>query len=72
MGDGALTIPSSSIAIGLFLSLMDTTIVSTMLYTISDEFDGFKTSSWIVLAYTLSYVGEYITYSALVSPFELT
>ncbi|KAL4869215.1 major facilitator superfamily domain-containing protein [Aspergillus spectabilis] len=45
------------IAIGLFLSLMDTTIVSTMLYTISDEFDGFKTSSWIVLAYTLSYVG---------------
>ncbi|KAL2814051.1 major facilitator superfamily domain-containing protein [Aspergillus granulosus] len=45
------------IAIGLFLSLMDTTIVSTMLYTISDEYDGFKTSSWIVLAYTLSYVG---------------
>ncbi|KAL3479547.1 MFS general substrate transporter [Aspergillus californicus] len=45
------------IAIGLFLSLMDTTIVSTMLYTISDEFDGFKTSSWVVLAYTLSYVG---------------
>ncbi|KAI3055433.1 hypothetical protein CBS147352_2886 [Aspergillus niger] len=45
------------IAIGLFLSLMDTTIISTMLYTISDEFDGFKTCSWIVLAYTLSYVG---------------
>ncbi|KAL2820815.1 MFS general substrate transporter [Aspergillus cavernicola] len=45
------------IAIGLFLSLMDTTIVSTMLYTISDEFDGFQLSSWVVLAYTLSYVG---------------
>lgn len=50
---------SGSIAIGLFLSLMDTTIISTMLYTISDEFDGFKTCSWIVPAYTLSYVGEY-------------
>ncbi|KAK1147259.1 hypothetical protein N8T08_001998 [Aspergillus melleus] len=45
------------IAIGLFLSLMDTTIVSTMLYTISDEFGGFRMSSWIVLSYTLSYVG---------------
>lgn len=59
MSDGALTMSSRSIAIGLFLSLMDTTIISTMLYTISDEFDGFKSCSWIVLAYTLSYVGEY-------------
>lgn len=39
---------------------MDTTIVSTMLYTISDEFGGFRMSSWIVLAYTLSYVGKHI------------
>ncbi|RAH64464.1 uncharacterized protein BO66DRAFT_443961 [Aspergillus aculeatinus CBS 121060] len=53
------------IAIGLFLSLMDTTIVSTMLYTISDEFDGFKTCSWVVLAYTLSYVGKYLKPSAV-------
>ncbi|KAF5864307.1 hypothetical protein ETB97_008085 [Aspergillus alliaceus] len=45
------------IALGLFLSLMDTTIVSTMLYTISDEFGGFRLSSWIVLSYTLAYVG---------------
>lgn len=50
---------------GLFLSLMDTTIVSTMLYTISDEFDGFKTCSWVVLAYTLSYVGKYLKLSAV-------
>lgn len=47
-----------SIGVGLFLSLMDTTIVATMLYNISEEFGGFRMSPWIVLSYTLSYVGE--------------
>lgn len=48
----------SSIGIGLFLSLMDTTAVATMLSAISDEFGGFRKASWIILAYTLSYVGK--------------
>ncbi|OIW35580.1 MFS general substrate transporter [Coniochaeta ligniaria NRRL 30616] len=47
----------ASIGAGLFLSLMDTTIVATMLYNVSEEFGGFRMSPWIVLSYTLSYVG---------------
>lgn len=50
--------PNISIGTGLFLSLMDTTIVSTILYTVSEEFGGFRLSSWIILSYTLSYVGK--------------
>ncbi|KAB5539418.1 major facilitator superfamily domain-containing protein [Coniochaeta sp. 2T2.1] len=52
-----LVIILACIAAGLFLSLMDTTIVATMLYSISEEFGGFRQSPWIVLSYTLSYVG---------------
>jgi hypothetical protein len=50
---------SRSIGAGLFLSLMDTTIVATMLYSVSEEFGGFRLSPWIVLSYTLSYVGKF-------------
>ncbi|KAH6636358.1 hypothetical protein F5144DRAFT_619703 [Chaetomium tenue] len=46
-----------SIGVGLFLSLMDTTIVATMLASISDEFGGFKLAPWVLLSYTLSYLG---------------
>lgn len=42
---------------GLFLSLIDATVVATMLVDISDEFQDFKTSSWVVLSYTLTEVG---------------
>ncbi|KAK3300902.1 major facilitator superfamily domain-containing protein [Chaetomium fimeti] len=46
-----------SIGVGLFLSLIDTTIVATMLASISDEFGGFKLAPWVLLSYTLSYLG---------------
>lgn len=42
---------------GLFLSLLDATVVATMLVDISQEFQDFKTTSWVVLAYTLTEVG---------------
>lgn len=42
---------------GLFLSLLDATVVATMLVDISSEFEDFRTSSWVVLAYTLTEVG---------------
>jgi MFS family permease len=42
---------------GLFLSLIDATVVATMLVDISDEFQDFKASSWVVLSYTLTEVG---------------
>jgi len=36
---------------------MDTTVVATMLASISDEFGGFKLAPWVLLSYTLSYLG---------------
>lgn len=51
-----LVVILASIAIGLFLSLMDTTIVATMLVKITEEFGGFREVSWVVLAYSLTYI----------------
>lgn len=47
-----------SIGVGLFLSLMDTTVVATMLIAITEDFSGFHKAPWVILAYTLSYVGK--------------
>ncbi|KAM3440691.1 hypothetical protein NHJ13734_003148 [Beauveria thailandica] len=52
-----LTVILFCIGMGLFLSLLDATVVATMLVDISAEFEDFKTSSWVVLAYTLTEVG---------------
>lgn len=52
-----------SIGMGLFLSLLDATVVATMLVEISEEFQDFRTSSWVVLAYTLTEVGTSLTQS---------
>ncbi len=54
-----LTIILASIGMGLLVSIMDTTIVATMLFTISSEFGDFDLLPWVVVAYTLSYVGEW-------------
>lgn len=48
---------SFSLGIGLFLSLLDTTIVATALYTIGVDLKSLDTSNWVALAYTLSYLG---------------
>lgn len=42
---------------GLLFSVMDTTIVSTALVTISEDLDDFQDMYWVVLAYLLSYLG---------------
>ncbi|OAA47799.1 Major facilitator superfamily domain, general substrate transporter [Metarhizium rileyi] len=52
-----LAVMFACIGIGLFLSLIDATVVATMLVDISEEFQDFRTSSWVVLAYTLTEVG---------------
>ncbi|RDL40000.1 Uncharacterized protein BP5553_04340 [Venustampulla echinocandica] len=52
-----LTLVLACIGVGLFLSLLDTTVVATMLTAISEDFGGFRDAPWIILAYTLSYVG---------------
>ncbi|KAH7357280.1 MFS multidrug transporter-like protein [Rhexocercosporidium sp. MPI-PUGE-AT-0058] len=42
---------------GLFLSLLDTTIVATAIYTIGVDLSSLTTVNWVALAYTLSYLG---------------
>ncbi|KAL5323742.1 hypothetical protein ACEPPN_008283 [Leptodophora sp. 'Broadleaf-Isolate-01'] len=42
---------------GLFLSLLDTTIVATAIYTIGVDLSSLTSVNWVALAYTLSYLG---------------
>jgi MFS family permease len=46
-----------SICFGLFLSLLDTTIVATALYTIGVDLKSLDAVNWVALAYTLAYLG---------------
>jgi MFS family permease len=43
-----------SLCVGLFLSLLDTTIIATALFTIGVEFDSLTTVTWVALAYTVN------------------
>lgn len=52
-----LTTRLSSLYTGLSLSLLDTTIVATTLYTIEKEFYAPVIVNWVVLAYLLAYLG---------------
>lgn len=47
----------NSISFGLFLSLLDTTIVAAGLLTIGEDFRAVESINWVALAYTLSYLG---------------
>ncbi|KAK0629943.1 major facilitator superfamily transporter [Bombardia bombarda] len=44
------------LASGLFLSLLDASIVATSLYTIAVEFKEIDSINWVALAYTLAYL----------------
>lgn len=46
--------------------MMDSSIVSTSLYTIALEFGSLADAIWTVLAYTLSYLGTVSTLSDVV------
>ncbi len=48
-----------SILIGFFFSLLDTTIVSTSLIASSEDLHDFRDGSWVVLAYLLTYMGQW-------------
>lgn len=50
-----------SIALALFLSLLDSTIVATSLYSIGVDFKDFRRVNWVALAYTLAYLGCAVT-----------
>ncbi|KAJ6148110.1 hypothetical protein N7497_010092 [Penicillium chrysogenum] len=51
---------------GLMLLMMDSSFVSTSLYTIALEFGSFADAIWAVLGYTLSYLGTVSTLSDVV------
>ncbi|MCJ1399791.1 hypothetical protein MMC11_002994 [Xylographa trunciseda] len=54
-----------SVCFGLFLSLIDTSIVATALYTIGSDLDSQTDITWIALAYTLSYVGCTVIFASI-------
>lgn len=55
-----------SLCLGLFLSLLDTTIVATIVYTLGTDFRASPTLvDWTVLSYTLAYVGCAVIYANL-------
>ena len=59
----------SSVSFGLFLSLMDTTIVATALYTIGVDLKSLGSINWVALAYTLSYLGCAVIFSRIADIF---
>ena len=52
----SLTNPPYSVALGLFLSMLDSSIVATSLFTIAVEFNDVDSINWVALAYTLTYL----------------
>ena len=55
----------TSLCIGLFLSLLDTSIVATALYSISTSFSAPHTTTWVALSYTLSYLSFAVPFANL-------
>lgn len=54
-----------SISIGLFLAMLDSSIVATSLYVIGIEYKSIQTVNWVALAYTLAYLGLAIVVARL-------
>lgn len=50
---------------GLLLSIIDSSILATSLYTIGIEFHDHSLINWVVLAYTLGYTGFTVSISTL-------
>ena len=46
------------LCLSAFLSTLESTIISTSLVSITDSFEGFNRSSWIVTSYLLTYTGQ--------------
>lgn len=55
-GAGYLTI--RRVTLSLFLSTLETTIVSTSLISITNALNGFGRGSWVVTSYLLTYTGK--------------
>lgn len=53
------------VCLGLFITLVDTSIVATSLHTIGLEFGEPENLNWVALAYTLAYLSCAVTFSRL-------
>ncbi|KAL2787780.1 major facilitator superfamily domain-containing protein [Aspergillus keveii] len=54
---------SVGVCLGLFLSIIDTSIVATSIYSIGVEFEDVRRVNWVALAYTLAYLGCAVTFA---------
>ncbi|KAL2855791.1 major facilitator superfamily domain-containing protein [Aspergillus pseudodeflectus] len=54
---------SVGVCLGLFLSIIDTSIVATSIYSIGVEFQDVRRVNWVALAYTLAYLGCAVTFA---------
>lgn len=50
---------------GLFLALLDTSIMATAVYTISLDFNSLASTFWAILAYQLAYLGFAVVFARL-------
>lgn len=53
------------LCLGLLLSLMDTSIMATAVYTISLDFNSLSSTLWAVIAYQLAYLGFAVMFARL-------
>ncbi|CAJ0550521.1 Ff.00g104510.m01.CDS01 [Fusarium sp. VM40] len=53
------------VLLGLFLSMIDTSIVATSLHSIGVEFEVLEDVNWVALAYTLAYLGCAIVFARI-------
>ncbi|KAF5550987.1 multidrug resistance 3 [Fusarium phyllophilum] len=51
------------VLLGLFLSMIDTSIVATSLHSIGVDFEVLENVNWVALAYTLAYLGCAIVFA---------
>ncbi|KAF7560248.1 hypothetical protein G7046_g3916 [Stylonectria norvegica] len=56
---------SVGVSMGLFLSMMDTSIVATCLVTIGLEFHMLNSMNWVALTYSVAYLGCAVVFSRL-------
>ncbi|KAM0418584.1 hypothetical protein ACHAPT_012483 [Fusarium lateritium] len=53
------------VLLGLFLSMVDTSIVATSLYSIGVDFEALEEVNWVALAYTLAYLGCAVVFARI-------
>ncbi|KAI0379308.1 drug resistance transporter EmrB/QacA subfamily [Hypomontagnella monticulosa] len=58
-----LYVLTSALCLSLFLSMLETTIVSTSLISITNALGGFEQRDWVVTSYLITYTGFLVVYA---------